>query len=65
MTLLRSPFLQEASDENTKRASLDALLRENGETYLSISTLMYINSHLPEHNRCDSFIQQIIKWQEY
>jgi len=62
--LLRSPFLQDAGDEKSKRAALDALLRENGETYLSISTLIYINSLLPVHSRCDSFIQQIIKWQE-
>jgi len=41
--LLRSPFLGGADKETSKRAMLDARIRENGETALPVNALIYFS----------------------
>ena len=41
--LLRSPFLGGADAETSKRAMLDARIRENGETSLKVSDMLYFS----------------------
>lgn len=49
--LLRSPFLGGADGETSKRAMLDARIRENGETALSVSDMIYFSKAHKGRNR--------------
>ncbi|PIP37957.1 MAG: DNA repair protein [Desulfobacterales bacterium CG23_combo_of_CG06-09_8_20_14_all_51_8] len=49
--LLRSPFIGGADAEFSKRAIMDARIRENGETSLSVSDMMHFSSEHQDKDR--------------
>ncbi len=49
--LLRSPFLAGADAEISKRAILDARIRENGETALSVADMIYFSKSHQDKDR--------------
>jgi ATP-dependent helicase/nuclease subunit B len=62
--LLRSPFIKGAAEEQTRRALLDASLREYGEQHLSINALSYIASnHLQDLQQSKVLLACLHEWQ--
>lgn len=63
--LLRSFYIKAGAEEQSKRALLDAKLRESGEQYLSINALCFIaNNHLEDEQRCGLFLSCLKQWQD-
>jgi ATP-dependent helicase/nuclease subunit B len=63
-SLLRSPYLGFAAEEKSKRAILDATLREFGEPHVSLKSLIFIARNLlKENQQCSSFLTSVDAWQ--
>ncbi|MFT5134271.1 MAG: ATP-dependent helicase/nuclease subunit B, partial [Gammaproteobacteria bacterium] len=62
--LLRSSFVKGGHEEQMKRSLLDANLREYGEQYVSLSTLLFIaQKKINGESQCPIFLSCLEEWQ--